>query len=90
MQKFLYDAREGRELQVGHYNTTGKKLRDEFLEPKATEMFWFIDGANAYGGRAALLPLFLTILKGKGNKSIQKTVDETCDVGCKAPSAVFL
>ena len=75
---------------VGHYTTMGKKLRDEFLEPQATEMFWFIDGENAYGGRAALLPLFLAILKGKGNISIQKTVDETCDVGCKAPKAVFV
>ena len=75
---------------VGHYSTTGKKLRDEFLEPQATEMFWFIDGENAYGGRAALLPLFLAILKGKSNRSIQKTVDETCDVGCKAPRAVFV
>ena len=75
---------------VGHYTTMGKKLRDEFLEPQATEMFWFIDGENAYGGRAALLPLFLAILKGKRNISIQKTVDETCDVGCKAPKAVFV
>ena len=75
---------------VGHYTTMGKKLRDEFLEPQATEMFWFIDGENAYGGRAALLPLFLAILKAKGNASIQKTVDETCDVGCKAPKAVFV
>jgi len=75
---------------IGHYNTTGKKLRDEFLEPEATEMFWFFDNENAYGGRAALLPLFLAILKGEGNRSIQKTVDETCDVGCKTPRAVFV
>ncbi len=68
----------------------GKKLRDEFLEPQATEMFWFIDGENAFGGRAALLPLFFAILKGKGNNFIQKTVEKNCDVGCKAPGAVFV
>lgn len=75
---------------VGHYTSMGKKLRDEFLEPQATEMFWFIDGENAYGGRAALMPLFFAILKGKGNNFIQKTIEENCDVGCKAPGAVFI
>jgi hypothetical protein len=50
---------------VGHYSEMGKKLRDQFLDSSALEMFWFIDGKTAYGGRAAILPMFISILSFK-------------------------
>ena len=47
----------GKIALVGHYSEMGENIRKEYLDSNATEMFWFIDGENAYGGRAALLPL---------------------------------
>ena len=52
-------------------------------------MFWFIDNNTAYGGRAALGPLFSSILNSNG-KNIQKNIDQdSCELGCKSPKAVF-
>ena len=42
------------------------KCRDEILDESALEMFWFIDSNTAYGGRAALGPLFSAILNISG------------------------
>ena len=80
----------GKIALVGHYSETGEKLRKQYLDSSATEMFWFIDGKNAYGGRAALLPLVGEILFSKRSAPIQTIVEETCDAGCKAPNAVFV
>ncbi len=80
---------KGRLRLVGHYTDLGKKLRDEVLDSSALSMFWFIDKKTAYGGRAALLPLFCAIISAKGNaESI--SVQESCDIGCKDTKAVFL
>ena len=76
---------------VGHYTELGKKLRQEILDSRATQMFWFVDGKTAYGGRAALLPLIFTIFKSKDLPSIQNGVlEESCDAGCKTPKAIFV
>ena len=75
---------------VGHYSELGEKLRSEYLDSTATEMFWFIDGKNAYGGRAALIPLIKEFLFPKKNSHIQANIERACDVGCKAPKAVFV
>ncbi len=80
---------KGRRLLVGHYTDLGKKLRDEVLDSSALSMFWFIDKKTAYGGRAALLPLFCAIISAKGN-SEGISVQESCDIGCKDTKAVFL
>ncbi len=80
---------KGRLLLVGHYTDLGKKLRDEVLDSSALSMFWFIDKKTAYGGRAALLPLFCAIISAKGN-SESISVQESCDIGCKDTKAVFL
>ncbi len=80
---------KGRLLLVGHYTDLGKKLRDEVLDSSALSMFWFIDKKTAYGGRAALLPLFSAIISAKGN-SESISVQESCDIGCKDTKAVFL
>lgn len=76
---------------VGHYTKFGKKLREEILDSRATQMFWFVDGKTAYGGRAALLPLIFTIFKSNELPSIQNVaIEESCDAGCKSPKSVFV
>ncbi len=75
---------------VGHYTELGKELRSEYLDTTATEMFWFIDGKNAYGGRSALYPLMKEILFSKKNAPIQTIVERACNVECKTPKAVFV
>jgi len=75
---------------VGHYTELGEKLREKYLGPDATEMFWFIDGRNAFGGRSALLPLLCEIIFSKRKTPHQTISEESCKVGCKAPKAVFV
>ena len=79
----------GRLRLVGHYTDFGKMLRDSILDSSALEMFWFVDGKTAYGGRAALLPLISAILHANGS-SDKVLVQEACDIGCKNTKAVFL
>jgi predicted DCC family thiol-disulfide oxidoreductase YuxK len=75
---------------VGHYTDLGKKIRDSFLDSSALDMFWFIDGKTAYGGRAALAPLIKEIVLG-GQKEHQTTYDfDGCDIHCKTAGAVFV
>lgn len=80
---------KGRLRLVGHYTDLGKMLRDEILDSSALSMFWFIDKKMAYGGRAALGPLFSAIICAKG-KSNNTSIQESCDIGCKDTKAVFL
>ena len=75
---------------VGHYSLFGEKLRSEILDSSALEMFWFVDEETAYGGRAALRPLFNAILSSKGSKENAVNVEEACDTGCKTAKAVFI
>lgn len=80
----------GKMLLVGHYTELGKKLREQILDSSALEMFWFVDGKTAFGGRAALVPLISAIIqsKGSGNKGFEH--NETCDMECKNAKAVFV
>jgi hypothetical protein len=87
--KFVNFLAKGRLRIIGHYTDLGKKLRDEILDSSALSMFWFIDKNTAYGGRAALLPLFFAIVSAKGD-SESIMVQESCDIGCKDTKAVFL
>ncbi len=80
----------GKLLLVGHYSSLGEKLRDEILDSSALEMFWFVDEKTAYGGRAALGPLFNAILSSKGSKENAVSVEEDCDTECKTAKAVFI
>ena len=87
--KFVNFLAKGRLRFVGHYTDFGKKIRENTLDSNALEMFWFIDNNTAYGGRAALVPL-LTAIFNVSNKKIQnKIVENSCELGCKSPSAVF-
>jgi predicted DCC family thiol-disulfide oxidoreductase YuxK len=80
----------GKIALVGHYTKMGEKLRKEYLDTSATEMFWFIDGKNAYGGRSALFPLFCEILFPKRKAPVQTSVQKLCNAECKSPNAVFV
>jgi len=69
--KFVNFLAKGRLHFVGHYTDFGKQIRESVLDSNALEMFWFIDSNTAYGGRAALGPLFSKMLVEKKYKRIQ-------------------
>lgn len=52
----------GRLTIIGHYSKQGRRIRNTMLDETATEMFWVVDRRDAFGGRAALLPLLRSIL----------------------------
>lgn len=83
---------KGKLLIVGHYTDSGIKLKSQIFPNgyDSTRMFWYIDGKTAYGGRAALLPLILCILKEKRHLSIENDLQTVRNGSCKTPKAVFL
>ncbi len=87
--KFVNFLAKGRLHFVGHYTDFGKKLREEILDSNALQMFWFIDEKTAYGGRAAVCPLFSAILHINKKNIQKKIVEDSCTLGCKSPKAVF-
>ena len=80
---------KGKLQMIGHYTDFGKQIRENFLDQSALEMFWFIDSKTAYGGRAALGPLFSAILHVKDNNSENMVFQESCDIKCNDTAAVF-
>jgi len=87
--KFVNFLAKGKIRFVGHYTDFGKQIRESVLDSNALEMFWFIDSNTAYGGRAALGPLFSTILNAGGKKIQKNIVQDSCELRCKSPKAVF-
>jgi len=87
--KFVNFLTKGRLRLVGHYTDFGKEIRDNILDTSALEMFWFIDDKTAYGGRAAIGPLFSAILHVNGKNIRKKNIGDSCILGCKSPKAVF-
>ena len=87
--KFVNFLAKGRLRFVGHYTDFGKKIRENALDSNALEMFWFIDNNTAYGGRAALGPLLTAIFNVSKKKIQNRIVEDSCELGCKSPSAVF-
>ena len=88
--KFVNFLAKGRLHFVGHYTDFGKKLREDILDSNALGMFWFIDNNTAYGGRAALGPLFSSILNSNGKINQKYIAEDSCELGCKSPKSVFL
>lgn len=80
----------GRLSMVGHYSPLGEKLRDEILDESALDMFWLINKKNAYGGRAALLPLIRSIISSTRAKPGESKIDDTCKQECKTVKSVFI
>lgn len=62
---------------VGHYSSRGRLVQDRLLIKSATEMFWVVDRYNAYGGRAALLPLLRMLVWARGGDGMD-THHDTC------------
>ena len=87
--KFVNFLAKGRLRFVGHYTDFGKQIRESVLDSNALEMFWFIDSNTAYGGRAALGPLFSTILNVGGKKVQKNIIQDSYELGCKSTKAVF-
>ena len=87
--KFVNFLARGRLRIVGHYTDLGKKLREDILDSSALEMFWYVDGKTAYGGRAGLLPLMSAIIRANGSTG-DLNIQESCDLDCKTTKAVFL
>ena len=87
--KFVNFLTKGRLLLVGHYTVFGKQIRNSILDSSALDMFWFIDEKTAYGGRAAIGPLFSAILHVNKKNVQKKVVEDSCTLGCKSPKAVF-
>ena len=87
--KFVNFLTKGRLLLVGHYTVFGKQIRNSILDSSALDMFWFIDEKTAYGGRAAIGPLFSAILHVNKKNVQKKVVEDSCDLDCKSPKAVF-
>ena len=87
--KFVNFLVKGKLHFVGHYTDFGRKIRENTLDSNALEMFWFIDSKTAYGGRAALGPLFSAILHVKDNNSENMVFQESCDIKCNDTAAVF-
>jgi len=86
--KFVNFLAKGRLHFVGHYTDFGKQIRENVLDSNALEMFWFIDRKTAYGGRAAISPLFSAILNN--NESFpKKKIQNGNTLRCKNPTAVF-
>ena len=87
--RFVNFLAKGRLRLVGHYTDFGKQIRDSTLDSSALEMFWFIDNEIAYGGRAALRPLFSAIFNCN-EKSVQNEIaQDYCNTDCKSPKVVF-
>ena len=70
----------GRMCIIGHYSSRGAQIRSSVLESDALEMFWFLDGDVAYGGRAALVPLAARIIRGfiPGTRKTLGATTSTC------------
>jgi hypothetical protein len=79
-------------LVVGHYTDFGMKIKSGIFSKDydPTKMFWFVSDKTAYGGRAAIVPLILSVFKSKNKEVISSEILESCDKECKAPKAVFL
>lgn len=79
-------------LIVGHYSNTGMKIKSEIFEHNydSTRMFWFMTKKTAYGGRAAILPLFFNILTGRSRSHLDYDSSTSCSQDCKTPQAFFM
>jgi hypothetical protein len=75
---------------IGHYSNQGEEIRNQILDESALEMFWLIDKQTAYGGRAALFPLFRAIITSKKKKSSNTKFVSDCKQECKTVKSVFI
>ncbi|CUR52569.1 conserved protein of unknown function [Nitrosotalea devaniterrae] len=79
-------------LIVGHYSEIGMKIKSKIFDHNydSTIMFWLVTKKTAYGGRAAILPLFFNILSSKPKKHLNYDSSSSCSQDCKTPRAFFM
>ena len=80
----------GKIAMIGHYTRQGQLIREKILDDSALEMFWFINKKNAFGGRAALLPMIKEMIRSKNKSFNTINFDEDCNQECKTVKAVIL
>jgi len=63
---------------MGHYSKEGQKFKKMIFPPNydGTEMFWLVSNDYAYGGRSALLPLLVLIIRGIFNATITNKISQ--------------
>ena len=85
--KIVHRISRGRLECIGHYTKEGISMR-QILGESAVEMFWFVKEKQAFGGRAALIPLvrFLASTEPSGSTRFEDHEPQ----GCKTPGAVFI
>lgn len=83
---------------VGHYSKEGINLKNKVFPSQfdPNTMFWLLNGKDAFGGRTALIPLTLEILRGffannrsGDNKWVAKTVCMNMELSCTDPLDLF-
>ena len=64
---------------MGHYSKEGQKFKKMTFPPNydGTEMFWLVSNDYAYGGRSALLPLLVLIIRGIFNAKITNKISHS-------------
>lgn len=88
--KIVNQLSRGEITMVGHYSELGKTIREEILDESALEMFWFINKKNAFGGRAALLPMIKEMMSFKRKNTIPAKINNECNQDCKTMKSVFI
>ena len=73
----------GKFLIVGHYSDFGLKIRKEYLDESALDMFWLINKKKAFGGRAALIPVIKLMFSKKIKQIPILEIEKECQQGCK-------
>jgi predicted DCC family thiol-disulfide oxidoreductase YuxK len=81
---------KGKLAIIGHYSNQGVQIRNQLLDDSALEMFWLIDENMAYGGRAAIFPLILAMLKSKKKRSREIKFQDNCTQECKTVKSAFI
>jgi predicted DCC family thiol-disulfide oxidoreductase YuxK len=76
---------------IGHYSENGMKIKSEIFDKNydSTKMFWFVTENNAYGGRAAILPLIWNIITKTQDHPVVRSALPTCSQECKTAKAFF-
>ena len=87
--RFVDFFSRGRMRMVGHYTQEGRDIREEILDESALDMFWFIDGKRAHGGRAALLQVTKAMFS-RGARFPETGIGDQCSQDCKTVKAVFV
>lgn len=80
---------KGKIVIIGHFSSSGIKIRKEILDETALDMFWFIDKKIAYGGRAAIIPLIKLIFTRKKCNGREFDIHKECEQECKTIKALM-